>query len=136
MHHYSIHIINTTLLVLSAAILFIIYINNSDHEDLGTPTLAVGGRAMNNRRNLSKSTKKKKGKNRKSKSGKQSKRSKRKNIFNVDDMCDIDNFISVSTYDGGGTCDKTFRAEIGCNGDNTQCTYEEESVSNYIYCIY
>jgi len=53
------------------------------------------------------------------------------------DLCNIENFISVTTYDGGGSCDKTFRAEIGCNnGDNTQCTYEEESVSNYIYYIY
>jgi len=89
---------------------------------------------MNNRRNLGKSTKKRRGKNRKSKSGKQSKsKSEKKNIFK---MCDIENFVSVTTYGGGGICDKTFRVNIHCNGDNTQCTYEEESVRNYIYYIY
>ena len=58
-------------------------------------------------------------------------KSEKKNIFNIDGMCDIENFISVTTYDGGGTCDKTFRAKIHCNGNYTLCTFEEESVSIY-----
>ena len=60
---------------------------------------------------------------------------KKKNIFNVfddggDKKCDIEHFISMTTYDGGGTCDKTFQVTIDCNEDRTACTYEEESVSD------
>lgn len=57
---------------------------------------------------------------------------KKKNIFDDggDKKCDIEHFISMTTYDGGGTCDKTFQVTIDCNEDRTACTYEEESVSD------
>ena len=66
----------------------------------------------------------------KAKSGKRKKADK-KNVFSHKDsnMCSIEDFIGVSTYEGGGTCDKTFQVTIGCNNDRTLCTFEEESVS-------
>lgn len=57
---------------------------------------------------------------------------KKKNIFvdGGDKKCDIEHFISMTTYDGGGTCDKTFQVTIDCNEDRTACTYEEESMND------
>jgi len=43
-------------------------------------------------------------------------------------MCDIENFISVTTYEQKSGCDYTFKVTIGCNADRTLCTYEEESI--------
>ena len=43
-------------------------------------------------------------------------------------MCDIEDFISVTTYEQRSGCDFTFKTIIGCNADRTLCTYEEESV--------
>ena len=66
----------------------------------------------------------------KAKNGKRKKADK-KNVFSHDDnnMCSIEDFIGVSTYEGGGTCDKTFQVTIECNDGRTLCTFEEESVS-------
>jgi len=57
---------------------------------------------------------------------------KKKNIFDDggDKKCDIEHFISMTTYTGGGTCDKTFQVTIDCNEDRTACTYEEESMND------
>jgi len=43
-------------------------------------------------------------------------------------MCDIENFLSVTTYEQKSGCDYTFKVTIGCNADRTLCTYEEESI--------
>jgi len=89
----------------------------------------------------------KRGKKSKAKS---KKAAKNNNIFNKDDtpqpnntpspppppsssgdeiiMCDIENFISVTTYEQKSGCDYTFKVTIGCNADRTLCTYEEESI--------
>lgn len=43
-------------------------------------------------------------------------------------MCNIKDFISVTTYEQSSGCDFTFKVNIGCNADHDLCTYEEESV--------
>lgn len=127
-------LIVAALLALSAALLFV-FINN-DHNDLGTLTKMVGApsfkMALNlNNRNLGKKKikkNKKNGKNHKSKS----KNNKKKNIFDHDKMshvCDMKNFVSTTTYEGGGDCDKAFQVTIQCNDQGDLCTFEEESVS-------
>lgn len=128
-------LIVAALLALSAALLFV-FVNN-DHNDLGTLTKMVGApsfkMALNlNNRNLGKKKikkNKKNGKNHKSKS----KNNKKKNIFDHgdddDNVCDMKNFVSTTTYEGGGDCDKAFQVTIQCNDQGDLCTFEEESVS-------
>ena len=115
----------------------------TNHNDLGTLTKMVGApsfkMALNlNNRNLGKKKikkHKKNGKNHKSKS----KNKKKKNIFDHGDdddkddkmshVCDMKNFVSTTTYEGGGDCDKAFQVTIQCNDQGDLCTFEEESVS-------
>jgi len=70
----------------------------------------------------------------KPKSGKRPKKEHHGNIFDGDgrsgDKCDIEDFISDTTYDNGGTCDKMFKVKIDCNDDRDLCTFEEESMDD------
>ena len=84
------------------------------------------------------------------KSKAKSKKAAKNNMFNKDDtpqpnntpspppppsssgdeivICDIEDFISVTTYEQKSGCDYTFKVTIGCNAGRTLCTYEEESI--------
>mmetsp|Transcript_31711 Transcript_31711/g.71735 ORF Transcript_31711/g.71735 Transcript_31711/m.71735 type:complete len:301 (+) Transcript_31711:266-1168(+) len=69
------------------------------------------------------------------KSGRRTKNTKKEqhNIFDgrgSGDDCDIEDFISETTYDNGGTCDMMFKVKIDCNDSRDLCTFEEESMED------